>query len=196
MTRSKNSKARQAASQLVRGAFRKISFFSLLSILSQAGYAQTANDALADAQASTLYYPSDFYFWVVGIWLAVVILFLAVMITKFTCRNWPADCPNPYQEETLGMPPGVLRSLLTLSLVVFIFLIELYRFQYPFALEEFSKLLIQGFEIMLGFYFGTKALQTLSNNETKSKKSAVEAAAGMPHQIPPTNKFEDKDANG
>lgn len=144
---------------------------------------------------STLHQPSAFYFWVVGVWLAVVVLFLTVMIFRFTCHNWSPDCPNPYQEETLGMPPGVLRSLLTLSLVVFIFLIELYRFQYPFALERFSELLIQGFEIMLGFYFGTKALQTLSNNETKSKKEAVKAAAGLSPKAA-AKPFDNTAANG
>lgn len=82
---------------------------------------------------------------------------------------------NPYMDQTFGLPPGVFRGLLTLSLIYFIISLEVYNFMFPNYLKQFSRDLITGFEIMLGFYFGGKALQHLSETDRKKAEKASEA---------------------
>ena len=57
-------------------------------------------------------------------WIVLVILFMAVLMRKYTFKVWTKEEPNPYQDETLGIPPGVFRAILTLSVISRFLLLE------------------------------------------------------------------------
>ena len=109
-------------------------------------------------------------------WGGVVLGIILVLILIFHLMYPIIKLKNPYSNQTMGFPPATIRGILTLSLAYFIILLEYYRFLYPANLGEFSGQLISGFEIMLGFYFGGKVLQGLSESDNDKTAKVAEAA--------------------
>lgn len=108
--------------------------------------------------------------WIYSV-LGIIILFSVLFHIIYPWKGKE----NPYMDQTFGLPPGVFRGLLTLSLIYFIISLEVYNFMFPNYLKQFSKDLITGFEIMLGFYFGGKALQHLSETDRKKAEKTSQA---------------------
>lgn len=106
-------------------------------------------------------------------WLVVLTLILVPMMYYHRPRDGKE---SPFLKETLCLPPGTLRGVITFSLVYFVILLEYYKFLYPANLSYFSDKLISGFEIMLGFYFGGKVLQSMSAADTEKSKHVASAA--------------------
>jgi len=116
----------------------------------------------------------EFKYYIIGWGIATVSVLLIIMV--LTHRPWDSGWQNPYNNETMALPPATIRGILTLSLAYFIILLEYYRFLYPGNLMNFSVQLIAGFEIMLGFYFGGKVLQGLADSD-KAKTDQITQAA-------------------
>jgi len=131
--------------------------------------------------------------WTVGIgiflilvWLVLVVWWLIIMLKNYTLKK---DFDNPYKDETLGMPPGTLRGVLTLTiLVVVIILVCLSMLVEP--IKGGYDEMITAFEIVLAFYFGGRIVNSVSKSDkekakhrfdSEEKKTQVEANARMAH---------------
>ena len=103
------------------------------------------------------------------IWFLGIIVFLIYMILKYQ----PIDNENsPYHKETLGLPPGTLRAILTLSLLMAVILLEGYaltNMAQVTAIQKILEPLLTAFQLMIAFYFGTKMVGMVSGDKKKTK---------------------------
>jgi hypothetical protein len=108
-------------------------------------------------------------------WLVLCVFWAKTMLQKFTFN--PES--NPYKTETLGLPRGSIRGLLTLTLLV----VVIVMICMSLLVESFRGVfdsLINAFQVMLAFYFGSKVMHHVTSadrTKTVSKASAeVETA--------------------
>jgi len=122
------------------------------------------------------------------VWIIGVIVFLLFLIKKYTFGHWTTENPNPYVLETFGLPRGVIRGILTLSVLFVILLLEIINLQMPlinkngqllslgnslFIPEERYKEFMIAFQMIIAFYFGSKVMHHITKaDERKSKKIA------------------------
>ena len=128
------------------------------------------------------------------LWLIGVIILFFYLLKKYTFGDWTEENSNPYQNETFGMPRGVMRGILTLSLLFVVVLLEVVALQET-NVEKYIDELLVGFQMMLAFYFGSKVMHHVTKaDERKSKEmSTAIAKARLPQN---SGEFEDKDAIG
>jgi hypothetical protein len=89
---------------------------------------------------------------------------------------------NPYQQESFGLPPGTIRGMLALTALVMFLLVEGVNLYAPGNLEGHFDGLITALEMVLAFYFGSKAVQAL-----QAKTNGKAAPAGVkPEAITPS----------
>jgi len=106
------------------------------------------------------------------VWIGLVVIFLIALIIKFTFGRWTQDNPNPYEKETFALPRGIMRGILTLSLLFVFVLLEVVNILNG-KLEEYSAGLLTAFQMMLAFYFGGKAVHHIvSVEKQKANKKA------------------------
>ena len=119
----------------------------------------------------------------VMVWFAGVIVVMGVLIHRYTLRE-SRDTPNPYKNETFAIPRGVIRGVLTLSLLFIVILLEVLNLAIEaFPFETVSEQLLVAFQMMLAFYFGSKVLHHVTNaDKQKSKDVADSMAAGQQQQ--------------
>lgn len=102
------------------------------------------------------------------IWLFTVIIFLYYMILKYQ----PLDHEDsPYLHETLGLPPGLFRAVLTITLLFAVVLLEGYaltNIQEHVRIKEILDPLLTAFQLMIAFYFGTKMAGIVAGDKGKS----------------------------
>ncbi len=101
------------------------------------------------------------------IWFLGIIFFLIYMVLKYDPLKNP---DSPYINETLSMPPGVFRAILTVTLLFAIVLLEGYALTNTEHYDKIQKILnplITAFELMIAFYFGTKMVDRISGKEKK-----------------------------
>jgi len=142
-------------------------------------------------------------------WVALIIGFFIILLRKYTFnKEWTADNPNPYANETLGMPRGVMRSVLTLSILFVVLLLEVNSLSFDpkdlaiggriFIPEDRFERLMVAFQMMISFYFGSKMVHHVVHNERriaeKRAESAVEEARAK--AAAPGNDFEEQGAQG
>jgi hypothetical protein len=101
-------------------------------------------------------------------WLVLCVFWAKTMLQKFTFN--PES--NPYKTETLGLPRGSIRGLLTLTLLV----VVIVMICMSLLVESFRGVfdsLINAFQVMLAFYFGSKVMHhvTSADLETAIVKS-------------------------
>ena len=109
------------------------------------------------------------------IWLALMLSFIIFMFIRFTFGNWSAENPNPYQDETFGMPRGTFRGLLTLSLLYMVVVLELVNVRVVGFETEMHEFMV-AFQMMIAFYFGSKVMHHVTSADrtkhtTYAKKS-------------------------
>ncbi|MCB0806233.1 MAG: hypothetical protein KDC05_10575 [Bacteroidales bacterium] len=119
----------------------------------------------------------DSYFqfmkWAFILWTSGVIVLLILFLKKYTFGNWTPDNPNPYHGETLGMPRGFFRSVLTLSLLFVVVLLQIGYIR--FDIEEIQvKDMMTAFQMMLAFYFGSKVMHHLASTDKIKTKAIAE----------------------
>lgn len=97
------------------------------------------------------------------VWLIALLVFLFTMIRRFTLRDpatWPGGV-HPFAGETLAMPRGVFRAVLTVSLLVSVLFMEIVSLTQG-GLEGYLEQLLLAFQMMLAFYFGGKVMHHLA----------------------------------
>jgi len=106
------------------------------------------------------------------VWFLGIILFLIYMVFKHD----PVKNPDsPYIEQTLSLPPGVFRGILTITLLLAVVLLEGYALTNIDNYQEIQKVLdplLTAFQLMIAFYFGTKMVGIVSGKgkgETRAK---------------------------
>ena len=147
-------------------------------------------------------------------WIIGVIVLLLILIKKYTFGHWTAENPNPYALESFGLPPGVMRGILAMSLLIIVLLLELINLQMPimnkngellavngslFLPEERYKELMVAFQMMLAFYFGSKVMHHIAQvDERKSDKivGAIEAEQSRESCMEKKDEFEEEGAVG
>lgn len=101
-----------------------------------------------------------------------IIVFLIYMVFKYDPMKNP---DSPYLEQTLSLPPGVFRGILTITLLLAVVLLEGYALTNMDKYQEIQKILdplLTAFQLMIAFYFGTKMVGIVSSkgkNDTKPK---------------------------
>ena len=106
---------------------------------------------------------------------ALMLFFLYKLARTFTFGNWTATNPNPYKDETLGMPKGTLRGIITITLLYFTVLIELHVLHNP-LIEMWTDKYITSFQMVLAFYFGSQVMSGMSKAGSKTNAGASESS--------------------
>jgi hypothetical protein len=113
------------------------------------------------------------------IWSVLLICYIIWLSNKYTFGKWDQDKnKNPYCDETLGMPRGTMRGLLTLTVLFVAIVLEVFTLQYD-KHEQNTHEFIVAFQMVLAFYFGSQIMGQVTSAEkarTESMgKSMVEA---------------------
>lgn len=104
------------------------------------------------------------------IWFFGIIITFAILMARFPLnKKWSKENPNPYAHETFAMPRGVLRGVLTLSLLFIVLLLEVVNI-FDKNLEQTSEQLIVAFQMMLAFYFGSKVMHHVTSADKNKNK--------------------------
>ena len=121
--------------------------------------------------ASTNEYFYQIYLPVI-IWLVLVLILIVVLLKKYTLNSkWTKDNPNPYSGESLSLPRGTFRSILTLTLLFVVVLLELVSV-HTIGFEDNVREFLTAFQMMIAFYFGSKVLHHMTNSD-KEKAGVV-----------------------
>ncbi len=118
------------------------------------------------------------------VWFVLVIALFIALLVRFTF----SDKPNPYKDETLAMPRGVLRAVLTVSVLFIVVLLEAMNFAMAGDFEEQISELLTAFQMVIAFYFGGKVMHHLAatdKNKTKATLAAMPSAPQQPAQPKP-----------
>ncbi len=116
------------------------------------------------------------------IWIVGLIIFFIFLALKYPFGNWSEENPNPYQNETLAMPRGTLRGILTLSLLFIVMLLEVVSIRIA-QIEDIIDELLVAFQMMLAFYFGSKVMHHVTKADERKSRELTQAVA-----IPPQPK--------
>ncbi|HEX3233401.1 MAG TPA: hypothetical protein VHR41_04355 [Gemmatimonadales bacterium] len=81
---------------------------------------------------------------------------------------------NPYEQDSFGLPPGTIRGMLALSGLVVFVVMECVNLYAPGSLEPQFQGLVTAFQMVLAFYFGSRAVEVL---QTKAAEAQVAVAA-------------------
>jgi len=108
------------------------------------------------------------------LWLALLLAFFVFLFIKYTFGNWSSENPNPYQDETFGMPRGTFRGALTLTLVYVTVILELVNVRIV-GFEQEIEMFMTAFQMMIAFYFGSKVMHHI----TSADKKKTYAVAGQ-----------------
>lgn len=120
------------------------------------------------------------------LYLVAMIVFFGFLLAKYTFAADPEK--NPYKSETMGLPRGTLRGALTLTLLYFTVILQIYAL---FYLENDTSIatFMSAFQVMLAFYFGSKVMHHLSSTEKYKSRDMAKAMSGK-------SDFDDSDAKG
>ena len=95
------------------------------------------------------------------------------LANKYTFGNWTKENPNPYEDETLGLPKGTFRGILTLTIMFVAIMLEIFTLNdsgnnhYENSIAKFMT----AFQMVLAFYFGSQVMSTLTSAETKKTEA-------------------------
>lgn len=120
----------------------------------------------------------DILFTTIGIaliiaWLVGLVFWLKKLIVNYTLKDW-GNKTNPYQDETLGLPRGTLRGILTLTLLIVVVILVCTSMVVKPLRGGFESL-IDAFQVMLAFYFGSKVMHHITSSDKKKSQSKSEA---------------------
>lgn len=129
-------------------------------------------------------------------WLALVLAFIIFLFYRYTFGNWSAENPNPYQDETFGMPRGTFRGILTMTLLFVVVILELVNVRIIGFEQEIHEFMV-AFQMMIAFYFGSKVMHHVTSaDRDKTKQIAKAAVAGNDYSSAPDGFEEDESAVG
>lgn len=103
-------------------------------------------------------------------------------VTRAATPIQPFEEPdeNPYQHDSFGLPPGTIRGILALTALVMFLIVEGVNLHSPASLEGQFDGLVTVFQMVIAFYFGSRAVEVLqakTSEAAKNKAAADEARA-------------------
>ena len=104
-------------------------------------------------------------------WLYKMIGWINKLLHTYTFNT---KYKNPYANETLGLPPGTLRGVLTLTLLIVVIILVCLSMlvnQLQGAYDE----LVNAFEIVLAFYFGNRIVNGISKTDEEKTQKRLNA---------------------
>lgn len=104
------------------------------------------------------------------VWTFMLIVYFFFLARKFTFGNWTAQNPNPYCDETCGLPKGTFRGILTITIMFVAVVLEIFTLENP-QYEAHTAKFMTAFQMVLAFYFGSQVMNTLTNAETKKTQA-------------------------
>lgn len=107
------------------------------------------------------------------LWLFGIAFYLKKLINEYTLKDW-GDKVNPYESETLGLPRGTLRAVLTLTLLVVVVILVCASMVITPLRGGFESL-VDAFQVMLAFYFGSKIMHHITESDKKKSQSQSNA---------------------
>ena len=119
----------------------------------------------------------------IALWLIACIRRLNLLMQKYTFDKEN----NPYKHETLGLPPGTLRGILTLTILLVVVILVCLSMVIR-QLEGTYDQLLTAFELMIGFYFGSKIMSNVAKADVQKteiklqkevERAEVEAKSGI-----------------
>ena len=113
-----------------------------------------------------------------AIWLVLVVLLMVLLLRKYTFGQWSPEHPNPYRLETMGLPRGVMRGILTLTLLVVVVLLQVLALRFEDLQTRMGDFMV-AFQMMLSFYFGSKVVHHLGKVDERKNKNAAKAAENI-----------------
>jgi len=120
-----------------------------------------------------------FFYLPLAIWMALIVILFAFLLSKYTLGKWTKENPNPYAKETMGLPRGIFRAILTLSLLFAAIVFEM-SLIYLGRPESWITEFMTAFQMMIAFYFGSKVMHHVASNDRKKTaeraREAVEVA--------------------
>lgn len=97
------------------------------------------------------------------IWIVIIVVLTAALVLKFPFGNWTKDNPNPYSGETLSLPRGYFRAVLTMTLLLVTIIFEMANL-YSGAESEMNMYeWLMAFQMMVAFYFGSKVMHHITS---------------------------------
>lgn len=121
------------------------------------------------------------------IWIVLMIAFLWILTKRYPLGNYDKQGfgENPYRTETMGLPRGVVRGMLSLTILIGAVLFQVFALRFLDS-EEKIKPFMTAFEIMLGFYFGSKVVHHLASADKNKVKAVANASnAGQDEFLDP-----------
>lgn len=106
-------------------------------------------------------------------WLALLLVFFIILFVKYTFANWSTENPNPYQDETWGMPRGTFRGSITLTLLFVVIILEVVNVRVIGFETEIHEFMI-AFQMMIAFYFGAKVMHHITSADKKKAYAVVD----------------------
>lgn len=106
---------------------------------------------------------------VILLWLVACVVWARNMLNRFTYVS-----NNPYKRETLGLPTGTIRGLITLTLLI----VVIVMISMSLLVESFRGAfdsLIDAFQVMLAFYFGSKVMHHVTSADKRKTERKFEA---------------------
>ncbi len=109
------------------------------------------------------------------VWLVLVLGLIIYMFFKYTSGNWSEENPNPYKDETFGMPRGTFRAILTMTLLFVTIILELVNVRIIGFEIEIKEFLV-AFQMMIAFYFGSKVMHHVTSADRSKTRDVAEAS--------------------
>ena len=122
------------------------------------------------------------------VWVLLMVILFYYLVRKYPLGDWDEENPNPYQGETFAMPRGVMRGMLTLSLIFIVMLMEVVNLKMP-EFEDLIEKLLVAFQMMIAFYFGSKVMHHVTKADERKARARAEAAKAL--QTPVVTETED-----
>lgn len=102
------------------------------------------------------------------VWFILLAVVFGILLYKYPFGSkWTKSNMNPYSNETFAMPRGIMRALITLSLLFVVLLVQVVYLNTAEIDKKIHDLML-AFQMMLAFYFGDKALGQLSIGKKQS----------------------------
>jgi len=123
------------------------------------------------------------------VWILGVTILFIIMLRKYTFGKWTETHKNPYALETLGMPRGFFRGILTISLLFMVMLLEVLNLNMRGLETKINQLLV-AFQMMLAFYFGSKVMHHVTKADERKSERLSDVLAVTRRQAAKTDDFE------
>lgn len=124
-----------------------------------------------------------FIYWPLMIWLGIVVFIFLWLFFRYSINLKGKD--NPFERETFAMPRGVLRGILTLSVLFVVLLVEVANIGLlrSDAVEwteigNVTEPLLTAFQMIIAFYFGGKVIDHLAEVDKEKSKNRADTLLG------------------